>query len=98
MSIDVDAVGLRVFAEFKEAAKGAWDKWNPDVKKLAEECALDAGRVAVMALSGKDVSAERAHITAQLANLRVSAHLAASKALWDVAARVLTTAAGLLLK
>lgn len=98
MSIDVDAVGIRIFSEFKDAAGNAWDKWNPDVKKLAEECALDAGRLAVMALSGKDVSVERAHISAQLANLKIIGKMEASKALWDVAAQILTRTAALLIK
>jgi len=98
VSIDVDAIGLRIFSEFKIAAGTVWDKWNPDIKKLAEECALDAGRIAVMALSGKDVTSERAHITAQLANLKVLGKMEAARALWDIAAQILTRAAAILIK
>ena len=98
MSIEVDAIGLRIFAQFRDGAKDVWDTWSPAVRQLAEECALDAGKLAVLAAGGKDVSAEVAHINAQLANLKVNATLTASKALWSIAQDVLKSAISALLR
>lgn len=98
MSIEVDAVGLRIFSEFKDAAKDVWDRWAPAVQQLVEQCAMDAGKLAIDALAGKDVTVERAHVTAQLSNLKVASGLAASNALWTVVSKVLVAAATILTK
>lgn len=92
MSIEVDAIGLRILAALQVEARDVWSKWSPDVQLLVQECAMDAGKLSILALSGKDVSAERAHITAQLANLKVTSQLAASTALWAIVGKVLTAA------
>jgi len=98
VSIEVDAIGLRIFAQFKDKAKDVWDKWSPSVKQLAEDSAMDAGKLAVLAAGGKDVSQEVAHVNAQLANLKVSSQLAASEALWSIVADILKGAVSVLIR
>jgi len=93
MSVETDAIGMRILGELKTAAKDSWDKWSPAVKQLAEDCAMDAGRLAVESLAGKDVSAAMVQINAQLANLKFSSKKAASDALWEIAGKVLMMAA-----
>lgn len=93
MSVETDAIGMRIFGELKTAAKDSWDKWSPSVKQLAEDCAMDAGRLAVEALSGKDVAAAMVQINAQLANLKFSSKKAATDALWEIVGKVFLTAA-----
>lgn len=92
MSPEIEAISRRILGQFKVRAIDVWDRWSPAVRQLAEQCAMDAGHLAVLAAGGQDVSAEVAQINAQLSNLRVSVEQSAVDALWNIVAGILQEA------
>jgi len=85
-------VGERTLAEFKVAFGKAWSEFTPAEKELVTSVAMDAGWLAIRSAAGEDVRAERRHLDAATANLRVGAFTTAGDAIWGAVWRVLQAA------
>lgn len=91
-------VGGQILGELKGLLKSSYGSFTDAEKRLVEECALDAARVAVRAAAGEDVSLDKAHIDAQIANFKSVAASTVSNFLWAAATKVFQVGLSLLLK
>lgn len=89
----IQEFGKRVWESLKPKVKDALGKWTAEEQILVQQCAQDAGKVAMMALAGVDVGPEKAQIDAQLANIKVAGEQSVSKAFWIVVGQILKVAA-----
>lgn len=74
----------RILSDFKKSYGSAIDKWKAEERQLLEDASLDAAELSLRSLAGENVGAEKAQVDAQLANLKVSALMTASKAVWGI--------------
>lgn len=85
MSTDLQEFGTKLLGDFRKAVGSAWDSWTPDERTVVSECAADYAAITARALLGQDVKRDRAHLDAQLANIKIAGQGTAS----DVLNRVL---------
>lgn len=98
MSDVLDKLKDRILSDFKASYGSAVDQWKAEERKLLEDVTLDAAQLSLRALAGEDVSIEKAHVDAQLANLKVSALMSASKAIWGIVDGILRTTISVLVR
>jgi hypothetical protein len=90
--MDFGVIASKIVEDLRATAKAAWDSWSEDDRILAQECAKDAARIFAAAASGKDVSSEKGHLNAQLANLKVAVAESVHASFWASVTRVLSAA------
>jgi hypothetical protein len=94
--MELDVLGDKLLTELRGAVGDSWNSWTPEEKLLVQRCAQRAARIAVMAAAGKDVSADKLGVDAQLANIKAAVAGSVASTVWEIAQRLLKTAVAVL--
>jgi hypothetical protein len=99
MSPELKEAGVAILNSFIGELGSAWTGASPEAKKLAEEAAFDAARIAAMGLLDPQAAkTEKAIVDATLYNLKVALGLTVQTTFWNAAVKALEVAAPILFK
>ena len=97
MANEVESLASKIGDELRALVGEDYQKWTHQDRALVNLCLLDAAKIAIRVTAGQDVSREKAHVDAQLVNIKVAGTSAVSNFLWAAAAKVLSLGATLLI-
>lgn len=99
--VRIDNIATEIYAELKSRLGAAWDAhFSPADQQLVRLCCIDAAELQVRALAAPRTREaqlallrEKAHITAQLANLAAAEAVRLGELFWDAVRIVVNGAA-----